>query len=362
MENYLLGFNSRERRQINDLHKQLNKNRNNHIRNLRDRETNEERNIRKLKEDKEIIKSAMEKEKLRSYPDENRISELNNQYIRVKEKIRNEETEIDRHREKERQREKDREKESQRELDNNIENMRNISNTYKSDSDEEEQRDLNALEQTSLQCLNQKKSDCLQPECRWKSNGLFKGECVPSIIHSEHQCFDRKYHDCVSPCVWGSKDIHSKGHCHYTFGSEEEFDKEYELINDEILIFNKFINILKNKNKSILYHIIKRLRYIDVKLKTIYDDIKRHQKKSLRGQSTFESIEKNTELSKKQIELKLDKEKLEQIFRKIKISSKSQSKKNRQTFRELNKIKNNKDLSNYMESKYNRRSRKVRYN
>ena len=177
-------------------------------------------------------------------------------------------------------------------------------------------------------CLDYAKDECVAPDCKWDTE-----KCVPNVLHTENNCYGKTHSACIDKCKWYGN-VHT-GKCYATFGSIAELKAEHEMVNKELKTFKKFIKMLHNKNKSLIFYIRKRINDININIDKLMKR-KKSFKSNLRGIKQQNHLENrlNTykETTGKLGELKLEKENLKQILHNIKYeSSANESSANKRT-------------------------------
>lgn len=186
-----------------------------------------------------------------------------------------------------------------------------------------EKRDLDILEKSQLSiCLGKPRSECNAPECVFQEN-----KCVPNVLNLEKMCFGKSYSSCRSPCKFYGKSIHDKNACHYKFENIDEIKMEQKLIADEIKALNKFLNMLKTKNKSIVYHLTREIGDINTKLQKLNEKKEKYLKKMAKSfDETGNTTKEFSELNETMFKLKSNKEIYKAILENIRYLNKTQEK------------------------------------
>lgn len=131
-------------------------------------------------------------------------------------------------------------------------------------------------------CINHSVSDCPSDTCV-----VQKKKCVPNILNNENMCYNKKFHECVKPCRFFGKSVHDKGSCHYFYSNLDEAKNEHKYIMKHITQFEKYIDILKSKSKSLI-------SYLNSQLKKINTGINKLETKKNKLDNKFKSPSKIT--------------------------------------------------------------------
>lgn len=107
-------------------------------------------------------------------------------------------------------------------------------------------------------CINHSVSDCPSDTCV-----VQKKKCVPNILNNENLCYNKNVHECVKPCRFFGKSVHDKGSCHYFYSNLDEAKTEHKYIMKHIAQFEKYIDILKSKSKSLISYLNSQLKKIN---------------------------------------------------------------------------------------------------
>ena len=131
-------------------------------------------------------------------------------------------------------------------------------------------------------CITHSVSDCPSDTCI-----VQKKKCVPNILNNENLCYNKNVHECVKPCRFFGKSVHDKGSCHYFYSNLDEAKTEHKYIMKHIAQFEKYIDILKSKSKSLI-------SYLNSQLKKINTGINKLETKKNKLDTKFESPSKIT--------------------------------------------------------------------
>jgi hypothetical protein len=162
-------------------------------------------------------------------------------------------------------------------------------------------------------CLDYAKDECVAPDCKWDTN-----KCVPSVLHTENNCYGKHHSECIDKCKWYGN-VHT-GKCYATFGSMKELKEEHEMVNKELKTFKNFIKMLNNKNKSLIFYIRQRINEINInidKLMKKKTGFKTNLRKIKRQNVLDNRLDTYKETTSKLGELKIEKENLKQILHNI---------------------------------------------
>jgi hypothetical protein len=199
---------------------------------------------------------------------------------------------------------------------NNNRRLNNLMEGSRANTNETNENNIwnNASAVAEPSCLDYDKDECVAPDCKWDTN-----KCVPNVLHTENNCYGKPHSACIDRCKWYGN-VHT-GKCYATFGSIAELKEEHEMVNKELKTFKKFIKMLHNKNKSLIFYIRKRINDININIDKLMKR-KKSFKSNLRGIKQQNNLETrlNTykETTGKLGELKMEKENLKQILHNIK--------------------------------------------
>jgi hypothetical protein len=194
------------------------------------------------------------------------------------------------------------------------ENNYNETNNIYSRSNNNLDVQMESLETQASTCLNKSEHECPSNVCLFQD-----GKCVPNVLNNEKLCFGKTFHDCQSPCKFYGKSVHEKDACHYKYANLDEAKEEHNLIAREIKELQKFIDILQNKNKSIVYYLSYEIKEIDEQLLKLYgtrEKILKNKRKSTNSFSSYDS--ELTQVNEKIFKLKNLKDELKSILSNIK--------------------------------------------
>ena len=162
-------------------------------------------------------------------------------------------------------------------------------------------------------CLDYAKDECVAPDCKWDTD-----KCVPSVLHTENNCYGKHHSECIDKCKWYGN-VHT-GKCYATFGSMKELKEEHEMVNKELKTFKNFIKMLHNKNKSLIFYIRQRINEININIDKLLKK-KTGFKSNLRkikNQNVLDNrLDIYKETTSKLGELKIEKDNLKQILHNI---------------------------------------------
>ena len=143
------------------------------------------------------------------------------------------------------------------------------------DDDDDKEEDIDYTD--APLCINHSVSDCPSDTCV-----VQKKKCVPNILNNENLCYNKKFHECVKPCRFFGKSVHDKGACHYFYSNLDEAKTEHKHIMKHITQFEKYIDILKSKSKSLI-------SYLNSQLKKINKEINKLETKKTKLDTKFRS-------------------------------------------------------------------------
>ena len=146
-----------------------------------------------------------------------------------------------------------------------------------------EKMEIRLLENTQATvCLGKSEDKCDPEKCVFEDK-----KCMPNVLKKEKVCYGKSYNECKSPCKFYGKSVHDKDKCYYKYENTEELKLEQQLIAKEIAGFKRFIKILKNKNKSIVFHLAEEINKTNKQLDKLIDKKKALDKGDLIGTAEY---------------------------------------------------------------------------